>query len=353
MASLAELRKKLLEKNNKEQQASNDNAIYPFWNIPENTPAYLRFLPDGDPSNDFFWVERQMIRLPFAGVKGQSSEKEVTVQVPCMEMWNETCPVLTEVRPWFKDSELEDLARKYWKKRSYIFQGFVREDPLEEKDPPENPIRRFVINPTVFKIIHDALMDPDMEEIPTDYHAGSDFKIVKTKQGQYSSYTTSNYARKTSPLTEDEMAAIEEYGLFNLNDFLPKKPDSKGVEIIAEMFEASYNGEVYDPDKWGQYFRPFGLNVDSSNNSNNSNASVQTKPAAKASEEESSKVESNDSVSTENKEEDTPPWDEGSKSVDEDEQPNPQASSNDGGEEKRSPQDIINQIKQRKSSASE
>ena len=46
-------------------------------------------------------------------------------------------PVLAEVRTWFKDSILEDMGRKYWKKRSYIFQGFV--DPtLDEETTRES-----------------------------------------------------------------------------------------------------------------------------------------------------------------------------------------------------------------------
>ena len=186
MASLAEIRAKLasMENNKGSSQSSTggDNAIFPHWNIDEGTSCTLRFLPDEDPNNTFFWVERQMIRLSFPGVKGGDA-KPVTVQVPCNEMYGETCPVLTEVRPWFKDASLEDMGRKYWKKRSYIFQGFVTENPLNET-APENPIRRFVISPQIFNIIKSALMDPDMENIPTDYVNGTDFRVTKTTKGQ-------------------------------------------------------------------------------------------------------------------------------------------------------------------------
>ena len=35
-----------------------------------------------------------------------------------MEMYGETCPSTSaEVRGWFKDKNLEDMGRKYWKKR--------------------------------------------------------------------------------------------------------------------------------------------------------------------------------------------------------------------------------------------
>ena len=262
MASLAEIRAKLQSMESKSKgnsQAQSDNAIYPFWNIDEGTSTLLRFLPDSDPNNTFFWVERQMIRLTFPGIVG-GDQKPTTVQVPCMEMFGDTCPVLTEVRPWFKDPSLEDMGRKYWKKRSYIFQGFVNENPLDET-APENPIRRFVIGPQIFNIIKSALMDPEMENLPTDYVAGTDFRLSKTTKGQYADYSTSKWARKESALTEDNLAAIDTHGLHNLNDFLPAKPTAEGVQAIAEMFQASVDGELYDPAKWGAFYKPYGLDV--------------------------------------------------------------------------------------------
>jgi hypothetical protein len=184
-----------------------------------------------------------------------------------MEMFaGETCPVLTEVRPWFKDPSLEDMGRKYWKKRSYIFQGFVNENPLNE-EAPENPVRRFVIGPQIFNIIKSALMDPDMENLPTDYVAGTDFRLAKTTKGQYADYSTSKWARKETALTEEQLAAIDTHGLYNLNDFLPAKPSAEGVQAISEMFAASVDGELYDPAKWGDFYKPYGLDTGSSTQS--------------------------------------------------------------------------------------
>jgi hypothetical protein len=263
MASLAEIRAKL-----KEQEANSGggnrgpqgpNPIYPFWNIREGESAPMRFLPDGDQDNTFFWKERLMIKLPFAGIKGQTDSRPVQVQIPCMEMYGDTCNILNEVRGWFKDSSLEDMGRKYWKKRSYIFQGFVTDNPLADDQAPENPIRRFIIGPQIFQIIKAALMDPDMEELPTDMTAGVDFRLNKTSKGGYADYGTSNWARRDRPLSDSEMNAVNTHGLFNLNDFLPKKPGEVEQKVMQEMFEASVDGEAYDPDRWSQYFRPAGM----------------------------------------------------------------------------------------------
>ena len=264
MATLAEIRAKLqASEGNKggNKQSGGDNAIYPHWNIAEGSTARVRFLPDGNTKNSFFWAERAMIKLPFAGVKGQADSKPVVVQVPCMEMYGAACPILAEVRPWFKDPSLEDMGRKYWKKKSYVFQGFVRENALSDDKTPANPIRRFTISPQIFNIIKAALMDPEMEELPTDLQRGLDFQIIKTSKGGYADYSTSKWARKESALTAEEQAAIDEHGLFNLSDFLPKQPTETDLKVIKEMFEASVDGQPYDADKWGAYYKPYGLDV--------------------------------------------------------------------------------------------
>ena len=261
MASLAEIRAKLQASSQQNTGGSSggDNAIYPHWNIAEGSQATVRFLPDGDANNTFFWIERAMIKLPFAGVKGETNSKPVTVQVPCMEMWGETCPILTEVRPWFKDKSLEDMGRKYWKKRSYLFQGFVVDSKLQEDKKPENPIRRFIIGSQIHNIIKNALMDAEIEELPTDYVRGLDFKITKTSKGGYADYSTSTWARRERALSAEEQAAIDQYGLFDLKSFLPKKPGEVELKVMKEMFEASVDGEAFDMDRWGQYFKPAGM----------------------------------------------------------------------------------------------
>ena len=261
MATLAEIRAKLKAQDTKSSGTGSfggDNAIYPHWNIAEGSEAVLRFLPDKDPNNTFFWVERAMIKLPFNSVKGESTGS-VQVQVPCMEMWGDPCSILAEVRQWFKDKSLEDMGRKYWKKRSYIFQGFVNESPLQEDTTPENPIRRFIIGPQIFNIIRGALLDPEMENLPTDFDAGVDFRINKSSKGGYADYSTSKWSRKESAITAEQKQAIDTHGLHNLGDFLPKKPSEVEQKVMKEMFEASVDGQPYDPDKWSQYFRPAGM----------------------------------------------------------------------------------------------
>ena len=263
MATLAEIRAKLQEAQTKSsgQSSGGDNTIYPHWNMPEGKEAVIRFLPDGNPDNTFFWAERAMIKLPFAGIKGETDTRAVQVQVPCVEMYNDgsVCPILSEVRGWFKDKSLEEMGRKYWKKRSYIFQGFVIEDPIKEEKAPENPIRRFIIGPQIYQIIRSALMDPELEDLPTDYLRGVDFRIAKTSKGGFADYSTSKWSRRERALSEVDLAAINDHKLYNLSDFLPKKPTDVELKVMKEMFEASVDGEAYDMERWGNYFKPAGM----------------------------------------------------------------------------------------------
>lgn len=277
--SLKEIQAKLLAQQANKDRARNgggggDNAVYPFWNNPDNTVATLRFLPDGDENNDFFWLERLIIKLPFPGVKGQNDGKPVEVQVPCTDMWKPgSCPITAEIRPWWKDKSLEDMARKYYRKKSYLFQGFVVDSPNKEDSTPENPIRRFIINPSIFECIKKILLVQEIEHSPVDYDNGMDFFLAKKKQGQWANYDDSSWIRpgslspRTRSLNDMERAAISSHGLWNLSQFMPKKPDEDHLNAIMELFTASVNEELYDLDKWGQYYRPNGMRMETNSDS--------------------------------------------------------------------------------------
>jgi len=135
--NLAQIREKLLAQQaqkDKPRTGGGDNANYPFWANPDGSTATLRFLPDGDSSNDFFWVERLIIKLPFPGIKGDSSSRPTEVQVPCMDMWKPgSCPINAEIRPWWKGGkDMEDLARKYWLKRAFCSRDLLFRTPTQK-----------------------------------------------------------------------------------------------------------------------------------------------------------------------------------------------------------------------------
>mgnify|MGYP001189950336 FL=1 len=249
---------------NSPRKTFGDGASFPFWNQPSGTKSQVRFLPDSDPDNTLFYRERFDIKLPFDGIVGVT-DKPIEVQVPCMKTWKEVCPIINETKSWWDDEDKKDLARKYYFKRKYLYQGFVVRTELEEENVPENPIRRFLFGPQIHKIIYAYINDPDLRYTPTDPENGRDFRIAREQKGTgFPDYSTSSWAADSRALNDAEIEAIEKYGLFELKEFLPKKPTSEEVSIIHKMFEASVNGEQYDPAKWGQYYKPAGFRFDNS-----------------------------------------------------------------------------------------
>ena len=122
-------------------------------------------------------------------------------------------------------------------------------------------------------------MDPELEELPTDYLRGLDFRISKGSKGGFADYNGSKWARKESALTEDEQAAVEKHGLFDLSTFLPKKPGEVELKVIKEMFEASVDGQPYDAERWGQYFRPAGVQAPGGTSHSDEDAPAKAAPA--------------------------------------------------------------------------
>lgn len=259
------IKAKLLEASQKNQKASGNNntggdkTVYQFWNIPVNSSASLRFLPDGDPDNVFFWVKKETIKLPFDGSIGgeYATDRPVEVTVPSIDMFGMSCPISAHIRPWWKDDAKKPLARVYWKKPTFIFQGFVAQSPFEETELPENPIRKFNLNRSLFEIIEQSLLNPDMEDSPVDYVAGRDFKINKTQKGDYANYSTSSWSFRSRSLGEQEAVAIEQFGLRNLSAELGTKPDGDGVEMIKAMFLDSLAGRPFDAEAYGHVYRAY------------------------------------------------------------------------------------------------
>ena len=77
-------------------------------------------------------------------------------------------------------------------------------------------------------------------------------------------------------MSEVELEAIEKNGLFHLKDFLPKKPSATELEVIKDMFEASVDGQLYDTSKFGEYYRPYGIDAPATG----STATPQSQPAS-------------------------------------------------------------------------
>lgn len=209
----------------------NWKLFYSFWKMPDDSTAIVRFLPDADEDNGLgFLVENLQHELIINGQKKK---------VPCLSMHGEDCPICALSRKHY-DEKNEELGKKYYRKKSYIGQVLVIESPIEHDQA--QLVKLIEFGPAVFKQIQAAFGSGDLDEVPYALKGGYNFRIKKTKSGQYASYTTSSFAPKQTDLDDD---IIEKINLFNLADYRGKKMDRATVEA---MLVADQTGQAFGDD---------------------------------------------------------------------------------------------------------
>jgi hypothetical protein len=210
---------------------------YPFWKMPDDSTAVVRFLPDLDDENSLgFLVENLQHELIINGQKKT---------VPCLSMYGEDCPICALSRKYY-DEKNEEMGKKYYRKKSYIGQVIVIESPIEHDQ--SQLVKLIEFGPAVFKQIQAAFQSGDLEVPPYELKGGYNFRIKKTKNGQYASYTTSSFAPKQSDL-EDEI--LEAINLYNLADYRGAKMDRATVEALltADQTGAAFKESSHDEDE--------------------------------------------------------------------------------------------------------
>lgn len=198
--------------------------FYPFWKMPDDSVAVVRFLPDLDEENSLgFLVENLTHELVINGERKK---------VPCLHMFGESCPICDLSRKYY-DEKNDEMGKKYYRKKSYIGQVIVVESPI---DHDQNQLVKLIeFGPQVFKQIQAAFQSGDLEDAPFELKGGYNFRFRKTKTGSgQNSYTTSNFAPKQTDLDDDLIAALN---LYNLKDYRMKTVDKATLEamLIADQ----------------------------------------------------------------------------------------------------------------------
>jgi len=206
---------------------------YPFWRMKDGESATVRFLPDADGENPFgFMVEKLMHTLQ---INGENKS------IACLKMYEEDCPVCKVSSEYYKKEDKTN-GKKYWRKKQYITQALIVEDPLDADDAGEThegKVRYLTLGYQIYNVIKEAFGGGELDEVPYAFNGGSDFIIKKTKQGDYSTYAVgSRFVRKSTDLTEDELVLVEE-NLGTLSNLLPKNP---GFDKVQGMLEAALTG---------------------------------------------------------------------------------------------------------------
>lgn len=211
-----------------------ENNYYPFWDMQIDEKAVMRFVPDLNEDNPRgFLIEKVYHNLT---VNGQRQS------VPCLSMYGEECPICKTSQEYYKEKD-EVNGKKYYKKRQYIAQALIVDDPLPaDKVSGENhqgKVRFIALGFQIYNIIKEAFASDDLESPPDDFVNGYDFTIKKTEQGKYAAYNIgTKFAARSRSLTEAEMAVVEE-SMADLSTVLPKNP---GVAKVRELLNADLNG---------------------------------------------------------------------------------------------------------------
>jgi hypothetical protein len=221
-----------------EQRSNLPNNYYPFWLMKNGQKAVVRFLPDRDENNvRGFLVEKVFHNLTINGQKKN---------VPCLSMYGEDCPICKVSQDYYKLKD-ETNGKKYWRKKQYIAQVLVVEDPLPADETSgenhEGKVRFVSLGYQLYTIIKDAFASDELEAVPYDFEDGYDFIIKKSEQGNYSTYVVgSKFKGSPRPLSEEELAIVEE-GMIELATLLPKNP---GDVKVQALLNADLNGESVD-----------------------------------------------------------------------------------------------------------
>ena len=222
--------------NNQPQQFTNN--YYPFWNMEIGQRAVIRFLPDLNQNNARgFSVERVYHELTINGQKKK---------IPCLAAFGEECPICKISQAYYKAKD-ELNGKKYYKKRQYLCQALIIEDPLpanaETGETYAGKVGMIALGFQIYTIIKEAFASDELEGIPYDFEEGYDFIIKKTEQGKYGTYAVgTKFMNKQRPLTAAELAIVEE-NMIDLSTLLPK---SIGLVKVQAMLDAEMNGEEYN-----------------------------------------------------------------------------------------------------------
>ena len=108
------------------------------------------------------------------------------------------------------------------------------------------------------------MSDDEIDTIPSDPINGREFILNVTEKvasingntQKVKDYSTSKWSSNISPLTEAEQEWINNNGAFILKNYIPSRPSTEQELAMLELFEASYNEDPYDYNRWFNIFKP-------------------------------------------------------------------------------------------------
>ena len=216
-------------KNKVESEGSEDvgmwDNFYPFFKADYGQDAIVRFVADADTENPLsFVVENRYHTLKINGKKKT---------IGCSKMYGKPCVCCDKSQEFYNGGN-EAIGKMFWRKIDIITQGFVMSSPFDFPIGPEdNPIKMFSFMSKLYQKIETSIIKGDLDEMPFDLQSGYDFRITKIKSGDFADYTSSDFARKSTPVPEGLIARMVP---FDLKKHRYPFMEQDKMEAIVEAF---------------------------------------------------------------------------------------------------------------------
>lgn len=279
------------------------SQVFDFRNLKVGDSVRVRFIDDSD-ANPVFWRERRTRNLKFNSVKdttGAVLNQATYVDIPAFNkkfdevLWsnlpteylygNDEDVIQKRIGNFWDGTDAgKELYNKFKRRKTYVMRGFLESD-VEGYE--RNKVYRFIVTEDLFNLISSFMKDTEIAYAPTDKVNGLDFIInvtgknsnINGKTQEVKDYTTSKYARKETPLSEEELNYLQNNELPALLTFIYQKPDTEHENAMIEMFEAIMNDDPYDVTRWGKYYKPNNVQFDGEGKFKLSGKVADVKPA--------------------------------------------------------------------------
>jgi hypothetical protein len=233
--------KERLKPNSTNAQRQNYNAErFNFWNMNNDEEAIVRFLPNKD-ENDPWWFHEYKYHEVWVDGKKRN--------LNCLSNYGEKCPLCDKAQEYYANNNVP-MGRKLYRKISWLGQVIVIKDPLpidpEVGKNANGEYRTVSISKQVYDALIGSIKDDldDSEHLPTDYEYGTNFIIKKFskkvtldngKSSEQADYSRSRFAKKQTELDED-MVELAKEKLVVLSTLMPSKPE---VSYLKQQLDLS------------------------------------------------------------------------------------------------------------------
>lgn len=261
-------------------------SVFDFRNLKVGDSVRVRFIDDTEP-NDVFWRERRTRNLKFNSVKdttGAVLNQATYVDIPAFNkkfdevLWsnppaeylyaNDEDVIQKRIGNFWDGTDTgKELYNKFKRRKTYVMRGFLESD-VEGYE--RNKVYRFIVTEDLFNLISSFMSDTEIADVPTHKQNGLDFIInvtgknsnINGKTQEVKDYTTSKYARKETPLSQEELNYLANNELPPLITYVYSRPNAEQENAMIEMFEAIMDDEPYDINRWGKFYKPNNIQFD-------------------------------------------------------------------------------------------